>query len=114
MNEYKNIDEYISNFPEETQAILTKVRQTIASVAPEATEKISYGIPTFALKKNLVHFAAYEGHIGFYPGAQAVADFADELREYDTSKGTIRFPLSQPVPYDLIKKITASCVNRAN
>lgn len=110
MNEYKNIDEYIINFPDEVQVILRKIREVIHQAAPEATEKISYGIPTFYLKKNLVHFAAYEGHIGFYPGAQAIVDFADELNSYETSKGTVRFSIDKPIPYELIEKITRSRV----
>jgi len=114
MKTYKNIDEYISNFPTSTQEILKKIRSTIQKVAPEATEKISYGIPTFWQGKNVVHFAAYEGHIGFYPGAQPIVEFADKLKEYDTSKGTVRFPLDKPIPYDLIEEITLYCVNRNN
>lgn len=112
MKSYKNIDEYISNFPEPVQAILEKVRTTIQAAAPEATEKISYGIPTFYLKKNLVHFAAYPHHIGFYPGAAPLEEFKDKLTAYNTSKGTVQFPLDQPIPYDLIKDITEFCVQR--
>lgn len=102
----KTIDEFISNYPENVQEILQKIRQTIHEVAPEAKEKISYGIPTFTLKGNLVHFSAYEHHIGFYPGAGAIVAFKDDLKAYNTSKGTVRFPLDQPIPYDLIKNIT--------
>ncbi len=102
----KTIDECISTYPEATQAILQKVRKTIHEAAPEAKEKIAYGIPTFTLNGNLVHFSAYRAHIGFYPGAEAIAVFKDELKDYDTSKGTVRFPIDQPIPYDLIKKIT--------
>ena len=96
-----------------TQKILEKIRQTIASVAPNATEKISYGIPTFYLNGNLVHFGAYPKHIGFYPGAQPVSDFADRIKHYNTSKGTIQFQLDEPIPYDLITEITESCVARS-
>ncbi|MCE7936517.1 hypothetical protein DYH10_01900 [Candidatus Saccharibacteria bacterium CPR2] len=101
------IDEFISLYPEEVQAILQKIRQTILKVAPNAKEKISYGIPTFTLNgKNLVHFSAYKAHIGFYPGSEAISTFKNDLMSYATSKGTVRFPLDQPIPYDLISKIT--------
>ncbi len=108
----KTIDEFISNYPENVQGILQKIRQTIHGVTPEAKEKISYGIPTFTLKGNLVHFSAYEHHIGFYPGAGAIVAFKDDLKAYNTSKGTVQFPLDQPIPYDLIKKITKYCVQK--
>lgn len=103
----KTIDEFIAKYPANIQAILQSIRETIHEVVPQAKEKISYGIPTFELNgKNLVHFSAYEKHIGFYPGAQSIVDFAEDLSEYDTSKGTVRFPLDKPIPYNLIKKIT--------
>ena len=102
----KTIDQFIANYPENVQEILQKIRQTIHEVAPEAKEKISYGIPTFKLKGNLVHFSAYEHHIGFYPGAGAIVTFKDDLKAYNTSKGTVQFPLDQPIPYDLIKRVT--------
>ena len=111
MNDYKNIDEYISNFTDDQKAYLKKARKVIKKTVPDAQEKISYGIPTFSLNgKNLVHIAAYEGHYAFYPGAASITAFASELKPYETSKGTIRFPLGKPVPYDLIKKITAYTV----
>jgi uncharacterized protein YdhG (YjbR/CyaY superfamily) len=103
---YKTIDEYIAYFPVEVQTILQHVRDTIKSAAPTATEAISYGIPTFRLNGNLVHFAGYARHIGFYPGGEGVEVFKDELTSYKTSKGTIQFPLDKPIPFDLIKKIT--------
>ncbi|MCC6643622.1 DUF1801 domain-containing protein [Candidatus Peregrinibacteria bacterium] len=105
MKTYKNIDEYISQFPKNIQKTLQELRKTIQSLAPEATEAISYGIPTFKLHGNLIHFAAYEKHIGLYPGAAAIADFAKDLTKYQTSKGTIQFPIDQPLPFPLIKKI---------
>lgn len=108
------IDQYIEQYPKEVQTILQKIRQTIHKAAPKATEKMSYGIPTFALKKNLVHFGAYPKHIGFYPGAQAIVDFKDVLTPYNTSKGTVQFPLDQPIPYDLIAEITKSRVVAAS
>lgn len=107
MNTYKNVDEYIANYPAEAQKILEKIRHTIHEAVPEATEKISYGIPTFAYKnRNLVHFGAYPTHIGFYPGPVSISAFKDQLAGYKTSKGTIQFPLDKPIPYQLIKKIT--------
>ena len=99
------IDEYIAGFPAEVQAILQKVRATIHQAAPDAQEKIGYGIPTFTLHGNLVHFAAYKNHIGFYPAPRGIEKFKDELAAYAGSKGTIQFPLDQPIPYELIRRI---------
>lgn len=104
-NSSKTIDEFIARYPESTQAILQELRRVIQGAAPEAKEKISYGIPTFTFHGNLVHFSAYENHIGFYPGAAPVQKFANELKVYETSKGTIRFPIGKPLPYPLIRKI---------
>lgn len=101
-----SIDEFIASYPANVQTILQRIRETIHSAAPQAKEKMSYGIPTFALSSNLVHFSAYEKHVGFYPGAQAIVDFASELKPYETSKGTVRFPIDKPIPYELIEKIT--------
>jgi uncharacterized protein YdhG (YjbR/CyaY superfamily) len=101
----QTIDEYIAGFPGEIQATLMKVRQTIHEAAPEAQEKISYAMPTFFLKGNLVHFAAFKHHIGFYPAPTGILEFRDELAQYEGSKGAIRFPLDKPVPYDLIGRI---------
>lgn len=107
MNYYKTVDEYIANFSGKQRRYLEKARQVIKRAAPEAQEKISYGIPTFSLNgKNLVHIAAYEGHYAFYPGSAPIAAFAEELKPYETSKGTVRFPLDKPVPYELIEAIT--------
>lgn len=103
---YTTIDEYIELFPEETRKVLRKVREVIRKAAPEAIEKIGYGIPTFVLGGNLVHFAAYKNHIGFYPGAVGIDAFKEELSSFEGSKGTIRFPLNKPIPYDLIERIT--------
>ena len=99
------IDEYIAPFPPDVRSILERLRATIRQVAPEAKEKIGYGIPTFTLHGNLVHFAAYKNHIGFYPGATAIERFQDALAGYETSKGTVRFPLDAPLPLELIKRI---------
>lgn len=102
---YNNIDEYIAEFPADIQEILQKIRTTIHEAAPDAKEKISYQIPTFVLSGNLVHFAAYKHHIGFYPASSGVSQFESELKGYNTSKGTIQFPLDKEIPYDLITKI---------
>lgn len=103
--EPKNIDEYIAGFPKDVQEILEKIRRTIRKAAPEAEEAIKYQIPTFVLKGNLVHFAAFKNHIGFYPAPQGMEEFKEALAPYEAGKGTARFPLDQPVPYDLISKI---------
>jgi len=103
---FKNIDEYIAAFPEDVQTILEKMRQTIGKAAPEAEEAISYGIPTFKLNGNLVHFAGFKDHISFFPTARGVAAFRKELSSYAVSKGTVRFPLERPIPYDLVRKVT--------
>ena len=100
------IDEYIAGFPPETQARLQAVRALIAAIAPEATETISYAIPTFDLKgKHLVHFAGYASHIGFYPTPTGSDEFKEELSAYKTGKGSVQFPLSEPLPMDLIRRI---------
>jgi uncharacterized protein YdhG (YjbR/CyaY superfamily) len=106
MTNPQDIDEYIARFPEQVQLILEKVRNTIREAAPDAEETIAYQIPTFRLNGNLVHFAAYKKHIGFYPTPAAIEKFKKELSVYETSKGTVKFPLDQPVPYDLIREIT--------
>lgn len=102
-----NVDAYISQFSADVQAQLQQLRKIIHTVAPDASEKISYGIPTFYLRGNLVHFAAYRNHIGFYPSSSGVLAFAQELAAYKTSRGTVQFPLGQPLPVELIKKIVA-------
>lgn len=99
------IDEYIKKFPEDIQGKLEKLRQVIGENAPDAVEKISYGMPTFYLNGNLVHFAAYSGHIGFYPAPSGIEAFKDELSLYKTSKGAIQFPINEELPLELIKKI---------
>jgi uncharacterized protein YdhG (YjbR/CyaY superfamily) len=102
---FKTIDEYISPFPPEVQEILQTLRKVIKESAPEAKEKISYQMPTFALRGNLVHFAAYKNHIGFYPGASGIAAFEQKLSEYKSSKGTVQFPIDKPLPYELISEM---------
>ena len=101
----KNIDEYIAGFPPGTREILEKVRATIRAAAPEAEETINYAIPTFTLKGNLVHFAGFKTHIGFYPTPSGIEKFKNELAEYEGAKGSVKFPLDQPMPYDLISEI---------
>lgn len=101
----KDINTYLVDFPEVVQYMLQDIRETIAKAAPKATEAISYGIPTFRLEGNLVHFAGYKNHIGFYPGAGAIEHFKKELTAYKLSKGTVQFPLDKPVPLGLISKI---------
>ena len=101
-----SIDEYIAEFPADTQKILEQVRELIRTSAPEATETISYAIPTFDLnERHLVHFAGYAKHIGFYPVPSAMTAFEEELKPYRSGKGSAQFPLSKPMPADLIRRI---------
>lgn len=108
------IDQYIERFPAETQEILRRLRNLIRATAPEAREALKYGIPTFVLGENLVHFAAFKKHIGFYPTPSAIERFADELRGFPNSKGAIQFPLNRPVPYELIERIVQFRVTEAS
>lgn len=101
----KTIDDYIKTFPKNTQKILETMRQTIRNAAPQAVEAISYQIPTFKLNGNLVHFAAYKNHIGFYPTSSGAKAFKKELSQYKGAKGSVQFPIDEPIPYDLVKKI---------
>jgi uncharacterized protein YdhG (YjbR/CyaY superfamily) len=101
----KNINEYTAGFPEEVQVILEKLRATIRASAPDAEETISYQIPTFTLKGNLVHFAAYKNHIGFYPTSTGIEKFKNELSAFEGAKGSVKFPLDKPIPFDLVSKI---------
>jgi uncharacterized protein YdhG (YjbR/CyaY superfamily) len=103
---FETIDEYIKTFPKEVKQLLEEVRKTIHKAAPSAEEAISYQIPTFKLNGNLVHFAAFKNHIGFYPGSKAIEVFSKELKEYKTSKGAIQFPLDKKISFALITKIT--------
>ena len=105
-NNAKNIDEYIAAFPEEIQAMLEQIRATISKVAPTAEEAIKYAIPTFVLNgRNLVHFAAFKNHIGFYPTPTGIESFQKELSMYKQGKGSVQFPLDEPMPLALITKI---------
>lgn len=99
------IDDYIASFPEDVQELLQKIRQTIRHAAPDAQEAISYQIPTFKLKGNLVSFAAYKTHIGLYPAPAGDEQFMQKLSVYRAAKASVRFPLDKPIPYDLIRQI---------
>jgi uncharacterized protein YdhG (YjbR/CyaY superfamily) len=101
----KDIDEYIASFPKDIQEILEKLRTTIRKAAPDAEEIINYQIPTFTLKGNLVHFAAFKKHIGFYPTSTGIEVFKKELSDYEGAKGSVKFQLDKPIPFDLISKI---------
>ena len=105
-NTYTTIDEYIALFPADIQDRLQTMRSVVREAAPEATEKISYQMPTFHQNGNVVHFAAFTNHIGFFPGASGVEAFADKLTAYKTSKGTIQLPFNEPLPLELVKEIT--------
>lgn len=109
----KNIDEYIAGFPREVQARLRKIRAIIRKAAPEAAEAIKYQIPTFVLNGNLVHFAAFPKHIGFYPTPSAIKAFSAELADYESAKGSVQFPLDKPVPFELIERMVAFRVKEA-
>lgn len=107
-----DLDEYIGGFPEEVQTLLRKMRLTIGKAAPNAGEAISYGVPAFTLHgKKLVWFAAFKSHIGFYPGAAAIAAFKKELSQYKTAKGSVQFPFKDPLPLDLVSRIVKFRLN---
>ena len=101
----KTIDDYIKGFPQDVREILEKIRMTIRKAAPDAEEAIKYQIPTFTLKGNLVHFAAFKKHIGFYPAPTGIKKFKDELSVYEGAKGSVKFPSDKPIPFALISKI---------
>ncbi|MFN2282108.1 MAG: iron chaperone [Anaerolineales bacterium] len=101
----KAVNDYIAGFPPDVQHKLTLLRNLIQDLAPEASEKISYGMPTFYLHENLVHYAAYAKHIGFYPTPSGITHFEKELSPYKHAKGSVQFPLDQPLPTDLIERI---------
>jgi uncharacterized protein YdhG (YjbR/CyaY superfamily) len=105
MKKLTSIDEYIKEQPSNVQKILEKMRQTIHKAAPTAEEAISYGLPTFKLNGNLVHFGGFKSHIGFYPAPEGIEAFKKELSQYKGGKGTIKFPLEKPIPYDLVTEI---------
>jgi uncharacterized protein YdhG (YjbR/CyaY superfamily) len=103
--QFENIDEYIASFPKDVQDILKDLRKAIRESAPEAEETISYGMPAFKLNSILVYFAAFKNHIGFYPTASAMIAFKKELSSYQQAKGTVRFPIGEPIPFDIVKRI---------
>ncbi len=104
-NELTAIDQYIEGFPDNVKRILSEIRATIKKAAPEATEKISYQIPSFSYNGNLVSFAAFKNHIGFYPTSSGIAKFQDDFKKYKHAKGSVQFPIDQPIPLKLITKI---------
>ena len=107
-DDFKTIDEYIATVPEDARGILERIRQIVRDLAPEAVEAISYQMPTFKLDgKNLVHFAAFQHHIGFYPTPSGTQTFQKEIASYKHAKGSIQFQLDEPIPYDLVKQIVA-------
>jgi uncharacterized protein YdhG (YjbR/CyaY superfamily) len=117
MNQRKKfnaIDEYISSYPQDVQILLKRIRKAIRLTAPEAGETIKYRIPTFQWHGDLVHFAAYKNHIGFYPTSSAIRAFRGELSPFETAKGTIRFPLDKPIPIGLVKRIVKYRVREIN
>ncbi len=105
-NKIKTVDEYIKSFPMEVRMILEKMRRTIREAAPQAEETISYHMPAYKLNgKNLVFFAAFKNHIGFYPIPSGIEAFKEELSSYKQGKGSVQFPFDEPIPYDLVRKI---------
>jgi uncharacterized protein YdhG (YjbR/CyaY superfamily) len=102
---FQTIDDYIKSFPKDIQKVLEQVRQTIKKSAPEAEETINYQIPTFKLNGNLVHFAAFKNHIGFYPAPSGLKTFKKEISRYKSSKGSVQFPINEPIPISLISEI---------
>lgn len=112
MKKYATYEEYCLDFPEEIQLKMEDLKNFIQKILPESTLEIKYGIPTFVQKgKNIIHFGAFKNHFGFYPGAEAVEIFEEKLQKYKTSKGTIQFPFSKDLPWDLIQKITEFRIN---
>lgn len=103
--QFATMDKYIASFPNDIRAVLEQIRTTIRKAAPDAEETISYQIPTFTLNGNLVHFAVFKNHIGFYPSPSGIEKFQNELSAYEGAKGSVKFPLAKPIPYELISKI---------
>ena len=103
--QFTTVDEYIAVYPDIRGEIMARLRDVIRAAAPEAKEKISWGMPTFHQKHNIIHFAAHKNHIGIYPGAEAMVSFAERLKDYKTSKGAIQLPLDKPIPYELITEL---------
>ena len=113
MKNYKNIDEYITSLPDDVQVLLQKIRNTIHTAAPSAEKAIKYGIPTFVLNGNMVHFGGYKKHIGFYPAPMGIEAFKEETAQYETGKGTLQFALDKPLPLDLITRIVKFRVEKS-
>jgi uncharacterized protein YdhG (YjbR/CyaY superfamily) len=110
----KTIDAYIAEQPEGVQPLLNQVRDAIRAAIPDAEERISWRMPTFWKKHNIIHFAAFNNHIGLYPGAEAVVHFADRLADYKSSKGAVQFPYKKPIPLELIAEIAKWCYDAEN
>ena len=104
-NRMLTVDEYIAGFPQDVQEILNELRAVIKTAAPQAEEKISYQMPAYSLNGNLVYFAAYKDHVGFYPTSSGIEHFKKELAGYEVSKGAVRFPLGKPIPLDLVRRM---------
>jgi uncharacterized protein YdhG (YjbR/CyaY superfamily) len=102
---FSNIDEYIAGFPSEVQVLLQQMRNVISENAPGVTEAIRYAMPTFVLEGNLVHFAGYKNHIGFYPAPSGIKEIGPEIEKYTWAKGSVQFPLDKEIPFDLVKRI---------
>lgn len=110
----KTIDEYISTQPEDVQKLLYQVRDAIGAAIPESEERISWSMPTFWKKQNIIHFAAFKNHIGLYPGPEAIEHFAEQLIEYKSSKGAVQLPYNKPIPFELIAEIAKWCYETGN
>lgn len=110
----ETIEEYIAAQPEEVQPYLTELRNALRAALPEAEERISWSMPTYWKKHNIIHFAGFKNHAGLYPGPEAVLEFAERLTEYRTSKGTIQLPYSRPVPAELVSDIARWCLETGN
>jgi uncharacterized protein YdhG (YjbR/CyaY superfamily) len=112
-NQPTSVDDYIESFPPEVRVKLEELRAAIRACAPDAEEAIKYRMPTFVLNGNLVHFAAFKNHIGFFPTSSPIVAFEKELSKYKTSKGTIQFPMDQPIPLNLVRRIVKFRVERS-
>ena len=108
-----NIDDYIAGFPADVRRCLNQVRAAVRRAAPDAVEAIKYRMPTFVLDGNLVHFAAFKNHVGFYPTPSAIEEFKQELAPYKSAKGSVQFPLDQPMPLDLVRRMVEFRVKQA-
>jgi uncharacterized protein YdhG (YjbR/CyaY superfamily) len=114
MDDPGTVDEYIQQFPPDVRVLLEEIRSVIRTAAPEAKERISYKMPTYTMNKNLIHFAAFKNHIGLYPTPSGTAAFEKELSAYVRGKGSVQFPVSKPMPLDLIRRIVLFRVHEDN